>query len=100
MNEAAARAPALLNGLLTRNRSAAEDGGDECSPAPCKSRSKEFYERFLATISERFQENARETRTTLRDLAGGPIKIMPSKDGREFMVCCALSRAAFPLFSD
>jgi probable addiction module antidote protein len=31
----------------------------ESAPARCKPPSKEFYKRFLATISERFEENAR-----------------------------------------
>ena len=72
---------------------AAEDEPGERAPAQCKPPSKEFYTRFLATISERFEENARETRATLRDLAGGPIKISPMNDSREFVVSCALSRA-------
>jgi site-specific DNA recombinase len=72
---------------------AAEDECDESAPEQRKPPSKEFYSRFLATISERFGENARETRATLRDLAGGPIKIAPKNNSTEFVVSCALSRA-------
>jgi hypothetical protein len=78
---------------------AAENGRDESAPAQCKPPSKDFYERFLATISERFEKNARETRAALRDFAGGPIKITPKNDSREFVVSCALSRATCPLLS-
>jgi DNA invertase Pin-like site-specific DNA recombinase len=77
---------------------AAEDERDESAPARRKPPSKEFYSRFLASISERFEENARETRATLRDLAGGPIKIAPKNNSGEFIVSCALSRATVGFF--
>jgi hypothetical protein len=42
-------------------------------------RSLEFYEQFLTTISVRFQENPRETRTMLSELIGGAIRLMPKE---------------------
>ena len=77
---------------------AAEDERDESAPTERRPPSKEFYTLFLATISERFEENARETRATLRYLAGGPIRIAPKNDPWEFVVSCALGRATCPLF--
>ena len=91
--------PALTERLeYAESQLAAEDERDGSAPAQRKPPSKEFYTHFLATISERFQENARETRATLRDLAGGPIRIVPKNNSREFVVTCALSRATCPLF--
>ena len=90
--------PALAERLeYAESQLAADDQRDESAPGESKPPSKEFYTRFLATISERFEENARETRATLRDLAGGPIRIAPKNNSREFVVSCALSRATCPL---
>ena len=77
---------------------AAEDNGDENSLALHKPPLKEFCSRFLATISARFEDSARETRATLRNFAGAPIKIAPKNNSRVFVVSCALSRATCPLF--
>ena len=55
----------------------------------------EFYEQFVTTIGARFQENSRETRTTLGDLIGGMIRLMPKEDARELDVHCALSTTRF-----
>jgi hypothetical protein len=57
----------------------------------------EFYEQFVTTISARFQENSRETRTTLSDLIGGAIRLIPKEGTRELSVCCALSTTTFRL---
>jgi hypothetical protein len=54
-------------------------------------RALEFYEQFVATISARFQENSRETRTALSELIGGTIRLMPKEGTRELDVWCALS---------
>lgn len=57
----------------------------------------QFYEAFIATISKRFKENARETKSILRELLGGDIMLMASDDLRELVVSCALSDARLPL---
>lgn len=57
----------------------------------------QFYEAFIATISKRFKENARETKSILRELLGGDIMLMAGDDLRELVVSCALSDARLPL---
>jgi hypothetical protein len=74
------------------NASARRGAGATCIP-----RSLEFYEQFLTTISARFQENSRETRTTLSDLVGGAITLIPKETARELDVCCPLSTTTFRL---
>jgi hypothetical protein len=80
--------------LTAEAESAAVDGGAGETRIP---RSLEFYEQFVTTISARFQENSRETRTTLGELIGGAIRLMPKEAARELDVCCALSTTTFRL---
>src|SRR5258708_18379153 len=58
-------------------------------------RSLEFYEQFITTISARFLENSRETRTMLSDLIGGAITLMAKERTRELDVCCPLGTTTF-----
>jgi site-specific DNA recombinase len=60
-------------------------------------RPPEFYEQFVTSISGRFQENSRETRTILGDLVGGAIRLMPKEDARELGVSCAFGTTTFRL---
>jgi hypothetical protein len=73
--------------LTAEAERAAVDGGAGETQIP---RSLEFYEQFATTISARFQENSRETRTTLVDLIGRAIRLIPKEAARELDVCCAL----------
>jgi site-specific DNA recombinase len=56
-----------------------------------------FYEQFITTISARFQENPRETRTMLSEVIGGAVRLMPKEGMRELDVRCALSTTTFRL---
>jgi hypothetical protein len=80
--------------LAAEVENAVVDGGAGEMHIP---RSLEFYEQFITTISARFQENSRETRTTLTDLIGGGIRLMPKEGARELNVDCGLSTTTFRL---
>ena len=56
-----------------------------------------FNEYFVATISTRFRENARETRATVSELVGGGVRLIPTQDLRELVVCCGLGGMTLPL---
>jgi hypothetical protein len=73
---------------------AAVDGGAGEIRTP---RSLEFYQQFITTISARFQENPRATRSMLSELIGGAIRLMPKEGVRELDVRCALSATTFRL---
>jgi hypothetical protein len=59
--------------------------------------SAQFYAQFVSASVKRLEENARETRATLREIVGGRIILMATEDRRELIVCCGLGRTTLPL---
>jgi site-specific DNA recombinase len=80
--------------LAAEERSAAIDQQAGATSAP---QSAQFYRNFIETISKRFEENSRETRTILNELVGGGIRLVATKDRRELVVCCGLGSTTLPL---
>jgi hypothetical protein len=59
--------------------------------------SAQFYAQFVSASVKRLEENARETRATLREIVGGRIILMATEDRRELIVFCGLGRTTLPL---
>jgi len=59
--------------------------------------SPQFYEHFVAMVSRRLKENARETRAALSELVGGEVGFLPTDGLQELVVRCALSTTMLPV---
>jgi hypothetical protein len=73
-------------------RAALEQGADAVSTP----QSAQFHEQFVVAFAKRLKENARETRATVSELAGGAITLMAIEGRRELIVCCAFGTTSLP----
>jgi len=76
-------------------------GKERGSRASCSLRMGPAIGAVLQTLHrndiKRFKENARETRATLSELVRGGVRLTPTDDLRELVVCCALGSTTQPL---